>query len=495
MSDWEQEGLEPGVVPTRGLRWYLRGLLHAGVTLFFFFLLAVAALPMGANRDWAWAPLCILLGFMAIPIAFGLGARGGHQVLDAERWPLLCLFLCFVLFAGFGLWQMSTIAPAAGDAWLFARAKEILGQAHAPTPAIATDLARNTLLKCLACALIFLMARAVCRSRVHARWLLIAVVASGVVVVAYGLAMQMSTHSCYVGSYLRKQGGYTPNDFCLMGGTFVNSNSFGCYVGLCLVAAAVLIFSRPSRPDESRREQDEVEGGFIDWLTGARIAQIASLLLLLGGLMFSGSRAAFAATVLGLLALGLLLMRGRWRSHSQAGRAFFAGFFVFVVVGLIAGGSMVTKFADSGDSLSRLRIWAVSLQAIGLSPWLGWGLGGFGDIFTILQPPTFLQINDIAHSTPLETVVEMGVVAAIPAIALVLLPWAICLRGALRRRGSHRYLPIAAFSVAAVPILHSSIDFSLQIPAIGFVTSGLLGMGWAQAFGRSDTSDAFTRPR
>jgi len=71
-----------------------------------------------------------------------------------------------------------------------------------------------------------------------------------------------------------------------------------------------------------------------------------------------------------------------------------------------------------------------------------------------------------------------------------LLPWAVCLRGALKRRTSRRYLPAAAFSVAAVSILHSVVDFSLQIPAIGFVTAGLLGMGWAQSFGRKDGVEA-----
>jgi hypothetical protein len=32
------------------------------------------------------------------------------------------------------------------------------------------------------------------------------------------------------------------------------------------------------------------------------------------------------------------------------------------------------------------------------------------------------------------------------------------------------------------------VDFSLQMPAIGFVVSALLGMGWAQAFGRRERS-------
>ena len=40
----------------------------------------------------------------------------------------------------------------------------------------------------------------------------------------------------------------------------------------------------------------------------------------------------------------------------------------------------------------------------------------------------------------------------------------------------------AAFAIATVAILHSTVDFSLQIPAIGFIVSAVLGMGWAQAF-------------
>ena len=105
-----------------------------------------------------------------------------------------------------------------------------------------------------------------------------------------------------------------------------------------------------------------------------------------------------------------------------------------------------------------------------------------------MQPARIPQPNDIAHSTPLETVVEVGIPAAIVAFAIVLLPWWICLRGALTRRRAQRYLPAAAFAVAGVAILHSTVDFSLQIPAIGFVTSAMLGLGWAQAFGRRERS-------
>jgi len=489
MIEWTEKGHEPGVVVLRDWRWFARRAIDKTAVYVFFAMVALAALPMGGNRDWAWAPLCVMLGLIAIPVSLGLGGRG-HSVAAIERPPMLLLVGCWFCFAAFAVWQMTTWTPLTANAWLFARAAEILGSAHAPIPAIASDAARNSLLKCLACALIFLMARALCRDSDNARGLLIALVASGVLVVSYGIAMQVSTNSCYLGSYLRKQYEFVPGDRCVMGGTFVNSNSFACYMGMCAVAALALVFSshrdRDSMPSGYDEEQDV---RFIDWFTGPRVALLAVSPLMLGGVLMSASRAGFGASVVGMLSLGLLLMRGRWGSHPKLGRIFFAALAAFAVVGGIAGSALFSKFAMASDEFGRLHIWSAAFQAIAMSPWLGWGLGSFGDVFALLQPSDSLQPNDIAHSTPLETVVELGVFAAIPAMMVVVVPWAVCLRGALTRRLARRYLPGAAFAVASVPILHSLIDFSLQIPAVGFVTAALLGMGWAQAFSRAERSE------
>jgi O-antigen ligase len=489
MTEWTEKGHEPGVVVLRGWRWFVRNTIDKAAVLAFFAMVVLAALPMGGNRDWVWAPLCVLLGLTAIPVSLGVGARGGHAVGAVERLPLLVLIGCWLLFAAFALWQMTTWTPLTADAWLFARAAEILGSARAPIPAIAVDSARNSLLKCLACALIFLTARALCRDRNTARWLLIALVASGVLVVSYGIVMQMTTNSCYLGGYLRKQFEYTLGDRCLMAGTFVNSNSFACYMGMCVVAAIALVFGARARKVRVPYGYDEDEDvPLMDWFTGPRVVLIALSLLMLGGMLMSSSRAGFGASMAGILFLGLLLMRGRARSGPPLGRIFFVGFAVLLVIGVIAGSGLLSKFAVSVDDASRLRIWSAAVQAIALSPWMGWGLGSFGDVFALLQPANSLQPNDIAHSTPLETMVELGVVAAIPAMVVVVLPWAVCLRGGLRRRPAYRYLPAAAFAVTAVPILHSLIDFSLQMPAIGFAAAALLGMGWAQSFSRNEQS-------
>jgi O-antigen ligase len=484
-------GADAGFPQRRRPLTVLRGFADWSVAVLFFAVVSLAALPMGANRDWAWAPIAVILGVLAAIVAAGVGTRKGFEVSEAERKPLLALVACFTLFVLFGLFQMSTLAPLSGSAWLYEAAARLLGSAHAPVPDLAIDAARNTLLKCLSCGAIFLTAQALCRDRDRARLLLLMFIAGAVLVMAYAVVMQVTTYSCYVGTYLKKVGIYDPTMFhCVMSGTFVSSNSFGCYCGMGMVAAMALIFAGRRRKGDMPYGYDEDdEEGIIASLTGFRVTMLAVCLLLLGGLLFSASRAGLAATFASAAALAVLMLRGRWHSRPDLVRIFVA---VCVVVGVIvlviAGNTIVAKALRASDGGDRMQIWRASVQAVQMSPWLGWGLGSFADIYAIVQPMRLPIPNDLAHSTPLETMVEVGVPMALVGFAIVLIPWGVALYGALMRRRAHRYLPGAAFAVAAVAIVHSLVDFSLQMPAIAFVVSALLGMGWAQAFGRRERS-------
>ena len=455
----------------------------------FFAVVTFAALPMGANRDWAWAPIAVIVGLIGVAAAAGVGSRGGFEVVERERLPLFALIACFLLFILFGLFQMATWAPLSGSAWFYETAARLLGSAHAPVPDLAIDASRNTLIKCLTCASIFLTARALCRDRERARLLLLMFVAGALLVLAYGFLMQLQNNSCYVGSYLKKVGAYQLyTDRCVMSGTFVSSNSFGCYCGMALVAAMALVFAGRRRTGDMPYGYDEEdEESFIASITGFRVTMLAACLLLLGGLLFSASRAGLAATLASAGVLAVLMLRGRWHSRPGLARLFVGvAIAVGVVVLVIAGNTIVDKMARATDGADRMRIWLAALQAVKMSPWLGWGLGSFADIYAFLQPVSMPVANDLAHSTPLETMVEVGVPMALFGYAIVLIPCGVALFGALTRRRPHRYLPGAAFAVALVPILHSIVDFSLQMPAIAFVVSALLGMGWTQAFGRRE---------
>jgi hypothetical protein len=467
----------------------VRGLAEWLVAAVFFAVVSLAALPMGGNRDWAWSPVAVIIGVLAVAVAAGLGSRSGFEVIERERRPLLALIACFAVFILFGLFQMATWAPLSGSARFYEAAARLLGSAHAPVPDLAIDASRNTLLKCLTCGAIFMMARVLCRQRDQARLLLLMFIAGAVLVVAYGFLMHATTHSCYVGSYLKKFGAYDASiDRCVMSGTFVSSNSFGSYCGMALVAGMALVFAGRRRRGAMPYGYDEDdEESFVASLTGFRVTMLAVCLLLLGGLLMSASRAGLAATLASGAVLAMLMMRGRWRSRPDLVRVFVVVGIAFgLVVLVIAGSTILDKLARASDGADRIRIWLASLQAVGMSPWLGWGLGSFADIYAVVQPMALPMANDLAHSTPLETMVEVGVPMAVVGYAVVLIPCGVALYGALTRRRAHRYLPGAAFTVALVPILHSMVDFSLQMPAIAFVVSTLLGMGWAQAFGRRE---------
>ncbi len=51
MTEWTEKGHEPGVVVLRDWRWFARRAVDRAAVFFFFAMVTLAALPMGANRD------------------------------------------------------------------------------------------------------------------------------------------------------------------------------------------------------------------------------------------------------------------------------------------------------------------------------------------------------------------------------------------------------------------------------------------------------------
>jgi hypothetical protein len=494
-----QEAAEEGGSDVGRIDWprFILMIAKGVVLLAFLLLVMLAALPLGANRDWAWAPLLVALGVLSILVALGLGNTRGFSVDPEERWPLLVLLLCFLAFAFVGLLQVSTYAPAVGSAQFYARARALLGQAHDVVPTLSVDQTRNTLLRGLASVLIFLLARALFRDPARARWLLYAFLAGAALVMVYALAAQVSTGSCYVGSLLKKVGDYNGRtEHCLMSGTFANSNSFGCFMGMALAASIALVLQ-----ERRRRRAFDVEGDesspvdqFLRKMGGGTPIYLALALLFLGAQLFSSSRAAFSVTVPMMAVLLFLSMRGRWRSGAHVRRTVIAGGAIGLIVLLVAGGAMLRKVSLLSEvgNFNRTIIWKSSIRAAEGSPLLGWGLGTYTDIYAAYQPDEMRQANDKAHSTPIELFVETGWLGLVPSLLLVAIPWGTCLIGAWRRR-RQRYLMAAAVAVPGIAILHSCVDFSLQIPAIAFISSAFLGMGWAQTFHRTlQITPAFT---
>jgi hypothetical protein len=466
-----------------------------GLVLFLFLALIVAVpIPMGGNRDWAWSPPVMIVSVIAMLCALGLGtASDSFGLKDAERRPMALLIGSFAVMVLFAVLQMIPLLPNPASAPAYALVRTILSDTRATIPSLAADLTFYALLRCLGCALFFLVGRSLCRDEAGARLLLYALLVSAIIVVAYGFYMQQAWHSCFVGNFIKKPPPYVPNlDRCLMSGTFVGSNNFACFLGMGLVAAVALLFgNRPvaADGDEEGGEDDgeEYTSPLAAWLTGTHLALVATILVCLGGILMSGSRAGFVATVAGVLAVIVLMMRGRPRRRGTVRRMIIIGTVIALVVGLIAGGALLRKYASFRDiqSYDRFQIWSVSLDLLRRAPLVGWGMGAYGDAYTFNQPAGDLIYNDRAHSTPYEALDEQGIPVGLVTWLVLLVPWWVCLRGAAVN-DRLRYLVVGAFGVTAVATFHSLVDFSLQIPAISFIVSAMLGMGWARALARSD---------
>ena len=162
-----------------------------------------------------------------------------------------------------------------------------------------------------------------------------------------------------------------------------------------------------------------------------------------------------------------------------------------VIGGLLAivllqtlGGNVIGRFDIQGLSdEGRLDVYRSTLKMIADHPWFGTGLGTFAWSF-----PSYRSANismwgvwDIAHSTPLELASDLGV----PLTALIIMAWLIVLwvlTQGIRKRRHDLIIPVAAFVVALLGLVHSAIDFSLQIPGYAIIVFALVGAGLAQSF-------------
>ena len=109
-------------------------------------------------------------------------------------------------------------------------------------------------------------------------------------------------------------------------------------------------------------------------------------------------------------------------------------------------------------------------------PWLGIGLGGFETFYPMRRDPACGIYGEweYLHSVYLEILLSGGVVFFLFALALIIWMARLFFAGYMRRRG-FRVVPLAGGAVLMLVLLHSILDFSVQIPGIGLVVAAIFG--------------------
>ena len=212
---------------------------------------------------------------------------------------------------------------------------------------------------------------------------------------------------------------------------------------------------------------------------GNRKVVVAGVAAFMAASIFlSGSRGGMAAFAAQMVVLGVLLLRkreGGWKQPLMLG-AFLAVVIVFLVW---IGGNEVTRRVLSIHSETRqemtggtrLTIDRDCLRMLLKKPLLGWGLGAFPIVYPEFRSFYTTFFVNQAHNDYLQLLVETGLAGF--AIAIWFL--ALVFRGAVRKlrdlkksdgtETASGALTLAALLGCVGILVHSFVDFNLQIPA------------------------------
>jgi O-antigen ligase len=205
--------------------------------------------------------------------------------------------------------------------------------------------------------------------------------------------------------------------------------------------------------------------------TKTRAVAAAAAAIMVGTIFLSGSRGGMLAIVAELVILAVLLVQQRRGLRTAIG----IGVFLAIVVGLltwVGGGELSRRIATMGPAHSELStdirfyINRDGLRMFLKKPVLGWGLGTFPVVYP--QFRTFYTnffVNE-AHNDYLQLLVEMGLLGFGTMLWFLLTLYT----QALKKIGNWAGEMSGAVTLACVLglsgiLVHSAVDFNLQIPA------------------------------
>jgi O-antigen ligase len=202
-----------------------------------------------------------------------------------------------------------------------------------------------------------------------------------------------------------------------------------------------------------------------------RIAAATAAAIMAGTIFLSGSRGGMVALFAELVVLTMVLVKQRRELRTALG----LGVFLLLVVGLLTwlgGNELGQRLATMGSAHSdlsgdmRVQINRDGLRMFLKKPVLGWGLGSFPVVYPQFRSfYTNFFVNQ-AHDDYLQLLVEMGLLGFATMIWFVIIVY----RRAFRKIANWTSDVSGATALACLLgftgiLVHSALDFNLQIPA------------------------------
>ncbi len=447
-------------------------------------LLVWAPLPLGSNRTWA---IGVLLVWLLVLLA-GTAVAWRHHLDAAQarlamfKWPLLLLagMVCLT-------WLQAIPMPAAWVNAISPMAAQTQEPANWMTLSLDVFQTRNMGMLAFVYFSVFVVALLTVRHADRLDRLALVLVWSGVLQSVVG-AVLFSVKAEY-------RIFYTQVSHTRMIGTFVYHNSVAGYLCMCLSIGVGLMLSRLSGSSPRRQTW---KGRLVDMLKFVLSAKMRLRLLLVVmviALVLTRSRMGNAAFFTALLVVGLAGMLLA-RKTAPKTIALIASLVIIdvLVVGTWVGLEKVVEriqetelhSADGGLSESveaRTEAARTALAIVQDFPAVGTGGGSFYNVFLSYRTPQYTYAYvDHTHNDFVEIACDYGLVGLALLGGLVALSlWKTVVVLAKRRANLPRGIAFGvAMSIVAL-LVHSTVDFNLQIPANALTMVVILAMGWIAA--------------
>jgi O-antigen ligase len=444
--------------------------------------LAWSPFPLGGAIGWAPGLQEMLIAACWIVwIVSTAGARG--ESWFEFRVVLVPLAIALLVLA----WAVVQVLPIVPVSWahpIWSMASDTLGRHIPAVISMNPWRTEQELLKLASYAVACWLAFAMASRSESARVLFNAIIAIGAAYVMYALVLASMRVTQVVVFYS------FPSNLAYgsaIAGPFMLKNSFATYCGLAAMAAIAKLIAMSNQTIVTGRGFKRLALTAMQFVFGRGAPILVASLLALTGVVVSASRAGFISALCGLAAMAAASLLGQRRSLASLwiGSAVFlllAPLLVLVVLahGTTLGGSFYDLLQTGTADNIRLTLWSAASRMIGDAPWLGLGLGTFQDAYPLYATRLLPFVMDKAHCDYLEFAAGIGLPAAIAWWGALAWLFFLCLRGARIRRRNRVY-PIAAIGATVLVAVHSSVDFSLQLPAVALVYAALLGIGVAQA--------------
>ena len=360
----EDGGLDGGrsTVLARALFWALMAVV------------ALAPLPLGANRPVAWSALGLVVGILLVVWAVAaMRDRSLLAVAWRRIWPAAAIFAALITWY---LFQAAEFSPGEWHNPIWLETSQALTLSLPGTISVNPVHSLTGVLRLLTYGGVFWLALQFGRDAGRARQALWVLAVAGVGYAAYGLVMTLGRIDMILWfERWAYQGSLTS--------TFVNRNTYPAYAGLTLIVILALMAPKMS---DSLRLGFFSRAGFLHFLDSVRLPLyflMVAFVVVTTALLFSRSRGGLLVTLFGIVVfMGFSAApRRKRRGAPILGFGLTLLVAVYVLVSF-SGDATLARFADLATAgAGRAQVHALSARAIVDRPLVGTGLGTFAETF------------------------------------------------------------------------------------------------------------------